>query len=79
MDGWIRLLLIPLGRFLRDIFVHVQHVAETHLRLDAFVHLLLFDLVGSGSAHVPCVCLGFAAMPQVHTGFGDVEQNHGGA
>lgn len=42
-------------------------------------HSLLFDLVGGGAAHVPCVCLGLAAMPQVHAGFGDVEQNHGGA
>lgn len=43
------------------------------------VYSLLFDLVSSGAAHVLRVCLGLAAVPQVHAGFGDVEQNHGGA
>lgn len=44
-----------------------------------FVHSLLSDFVGSSASHVPRVILGFAAVPQVYAGFGDVEQNHGGA
>lgn len=44
-----------------------------------FVHSLLFNLVSSSASHVPRVILGFAAMPQVYAGFGDIEQNHGGA
>ena len=41
-------------------------------------HSLLFDLVSSSAPHVPCVHLSLAAVPQVHVGFGDIQQNHGG-
>lgn len=37
---------------------------------------LFFDLVCGGSSHMPCVCLCFAAVPQVDEGFVDVQKDH---
>lgn len=41
--------------------------------------LLFFDLVCGGSSYMPCVCLCFAAMPQVNEGFVDVQKDQWGA
>lgn len=55
------------------------HFSEQCVICGSFIHSLLFNLVRSSAAHVLRVRLGFAAMPQIYAGFGDVQQNHGGA
>lgn len=40
-------------------------------------HSLFFESVGGDAGHLPSVCLGFAAVPQVNEGLADTQQNHG--